>query len=293
MLVMPVDRGTGPDEELPPQDEQPRAAVPERLPPRRKPRPGERVCGECGEGNTPVRKFCHRCGHSLAEAHTVRTPYWRRVVRRRGPKVLPAGARPRDPARSGLGHGVRRTAKFVRRGFWVVLLVFGLLAGLYPPLRTFVVAQFDHVKQDIVGAAEQTLSPRRPVSVKASAEEPGHPGHAAFDQFKNTYWAAPFDRDRQPSLTIDLGQPCALVRMIVTSGASGEFVAKHRPSIVNLAYSNEKSDTVTLKDTPEPQQLTLTNGLGAKTVRIQVLDVYRAEGATDVALTEIELFAVG
>jgi F5/8 type C domain-containing protein/zinc ribbon protein len=286
-LVVPI---SGTQQELPPQAEAPKAPVLTRAAPTRKVRPGEKVCAECGEGNQPTRKFCSRCGHSLADAVVVRVPWWRRIFRRRGPKVLGAGKRPGNVAVSGVG---RRVLTFARRGFWVVLLVFSLLAGFYPPLRTTVTDWFQAAKDKMTNAAEQTFDPVRPVSVKASAETKGHPGKAAVDQFTNTYWAAPWDRDHGPVLTLDLGKPTTVVKLIVTSGAKNEFAAKHRPSIVVLSYSNEKSDTVLVRDTPEPQEFTLPGGIGASQVRIQVLDVYPAEGATEVALTELELFAIG
>ena len=156
-----------------------------------------------------------------------------------------------------------------------------------------VVERVQALKDTVTGAVEETFDPVRPVSVTASAQTRGHAGKAAFDRFTDTYWAAPWHPDKEPVLTIDLGKPTTLVKMIVTSGAKDEFAAKHRPSLVVLSYSNEKSDTVLVRDTPEPQEFALPGGLGAQRVRIQVLDVYPAEGATDVALTEIELFAAG
>jgi hypothetical protein len=247
------------------------------------------VCGDCGEGNQPTRKFCGRCGHSLADALVVRVPWWRRVFRRRGPKVLAAGKRPANVAVAGAG---RRAGQVVRRGFWVVLLVFGLLAGLYPPLRTVVNERVQALRDSVVKAAEKTFDPVRPVSVTASAESAEHPGKAAVDQFTDTYWSAPWSRGGQPVLTLDLGKPTTLVKLIVTNGAKNEFAARSRPSIIVLSYSNEKSDTLLLKDKPEPQEFTLTGGIGAQQVRVQVLDVYPAEGTTEAALTELELFAV-
>lgn len=287
-LVVPVEAAVEPDE-LPPTA----AAVParpkHRAAPTRKLRPGELICGECGEGNQPTRKFCARCGEALTNAERVRVPWWRRF-RRRPAKVLKAGAR---PGRGGRGRKVTRTVfRRVRRYAFVVVLLFGLAAGFYPPLRTYVTQKFADLRQDVAGVVEQTMSPARPVGVTASAESPDHGGRLAFDQFANTYWAAPYVQNGLPSLTVDLGKPTTLARVIITSGAAADYTTKHRPSIVNLAYSNEKSDTFTLADTPKPQEFTLRNGLAAQTVRIQVLDVYPAEGGTEVAMAEIEFFSL-
>lgn len=289
-LVAPVVRDSGSGEILP-QEPVPTAPALFRPAPAARAKAGDLICGDCGEGNVASRRFCHRCGHSLREAEVARGPWYRRLVPRRGPRVLPAGRRPGHPAHGRVRRSVRTSVKVVRRSVWVVVLVAGLLVGLYPPLRTMVLDRIGAVKQDVAQAVDQTLAPVRPVSVKASAEVAGHPANAAFDAFGNTCWAAPWARDREPSLTVDLGKPVTLVKLLVTSGAGKEFTTTNRPSIVNVAYSNEKSDTVTLRDTPEPQQLVLPHALGARTIRIQVLDVYGADKSDTVAVTEIELFA--
>lgn len=297
-LIAPVEPGQKPaePEQRPAEPEElAPAAAPavtrpvRRAAPTRRPKPGELICGECGEGNLPARKFCGRCGEPLASAEQVRVPWWRRLRRRRA-KVLRAGSR---PGRDAKGRGrVRKVIRKIRTYAFVVVLGFGLLAGFHPPLRTYVTDRFDALRKQVSGVVEQTMDPARPVRVTASTESPEHAAKLAFDQFANTYWAGPFDRNAPPSITADLGGTTALTRVIVTSGAAADFTALHRPSIVVLSYSNEKSDTVVLKDTPEPQEFKLSNGLGARTVRIQVLDVFTAEGAVDVAVAELEFFAV-
>jgi hypothetical protein len=296
-LVVPVRRTADePDGELLPQESKP-TLITRRPDPVVKAKPGDLICAECGDGNPSTRKFCHRCGHSLRDAVVAKLPWYRRVLRhrRRGAKVLPAGTRPAQPGNGRVRKSARDTVRILRRGLWVVLLVAGLATAAYPPLRTMVMNKFTGVKEQLAGVADQALSPVRPATVTATAQLDGHPGGSAFDTFANTYWAAPWSRDQQPSLTVDLGKPGSVVKVIVTSGAKQDFTATNRPSIVNLAYSNEKSDTITLRDTPEPQELVLPHALGAQTVRIQVLDVYPAttgdqSGTPTVSITEIELF---
>ncbi len=296
-LIAPVEPGQKVDaepEELAPAVAPAVARPVRRAASTRKPKPGELICGECGEGNLPARKFCGRCGEPLTSAEQVRISWWRRLRRRRA-KVLKAGSRPGrgETKAPGRGRGrARRVLRKIRTYAFVVVLGFGLLAGFYPPLRTYVTDKFDALRKEVSGVVEQTMDPARPVSVTASLESPEHAAKLAFDQFANTYWAAPFDRNTPPSITADLGGTTALTRVIVTSGAADAFATLHRPSIIVLSYSNEKSDTFVLKDIPEPQEVKLVNGLGAQTVRIQVLDVFVAEGAVDVAVAELEFFAV-
>ncbi|MCS7477120.1 discoidin domain-containing protein [Umezawaea endophytica] len=298
-LVAAVDTA-GPDagpaaEEVLPQEARPAPRTVRRVPSTRAIRPGDLICGECGEGNVTTRKFCGRCGESLSSATTVRTQWWRRLAPRRGPRVVPAAKRPKPGAAVGRRPG-RRIGTFVRRYTMVVVLVCGLVVGVYPPLRTFVLDKARGVGTAATAVLGTALSPVRPTSVAPTDTElEGHPAKAAFDQFKNTYWAARWDRTGgvQPAVAVDLGKVTALAKVIVTSGASDGFVAHNRPSILLFAYSNEKSDTVTLTDTPEPQEISLANGLAAKVVRVQVLQVFESEGAQDVALTEVEFFGVG
>jgi hypothetical protein len=290
-LVVAVDpvTATAPElVEVVPQQARPRAAPVQRRPPTRKLEPGDVICGACGEGNAPTRRFCRRCGDSLADAEHVRQPWWRRLRLRRGPKVLRAGQRP-GSHRKGVARGIGRK---IRNTMWVAVLTFGLLAVVYPPLRTDVTERLDTVRKDVLGVVDETFEPVHPDSVTANADSPGHPPSLAFDEYKNTFWAAPWTQD-QPVLTAKLDDSVDLVKVIVTSGVSGDFTAYDRPSIVNLAYSNEKSDTIVLQDSPKPQTFTLSEGQGAGTVRIEVLQVHDTAGATEVAITEVEFFALG
>ncbi|WBQ06501.1 discoidin domain-containing protein [Kribbella sp. CA-293567] len=255
-------------------------------------RPGELVCGDCGEGNAATRKFCRRCGESLAEAQLVKTPWWRRLRLRRKPKTLAAGSRPKGPGDSGgrIFHAVLRK---VRAGVSVLVLVFGLLAGFYPPVRTMVVQQVGNLKQKVRGVAETALAPVRPIAVDGPKSATGHPPKAAFDTFKNTSWIATWSAQNSPTLTVRLDHPVALRKVIVSNGDAKNFAGTMRPAVLEFRYSNEKSDLVRLTDTPGPQQLSLRNGVGVSSFTVKVINVYPVQGAKTLALSEIELFGIG
>jgi hypothetical protein len=295
--VSPVDATpVEPVEVLPQEVGQVAPPAPARAPSTRRIQPGDKVCGECGEGNQPTRKFCSRCGESLTTAAVARAPWWRRLRPRRGPRLVTSAKRPRSAGRGGNLRMSRRVFRGVRKYAFIVVVGFGLVAGIYPPLRTAVVNEALGVKSwatNLVSGA--TLAPVHPTAVRpTSTQLPGHAAMAAFDGFANTYWSAPWSPNgTQPSVTIDLGKPTALAKVVITSGASGDFVGQDRPSIVVFAYSNEQSDTVTLKDTKDPQEITLRNGLAAKLVHIQILQVYQAPDANDVAVTEFQFFGAG
>jgi hypothetical protein len=210
--------------------------------------------------------------------------------------MVSAAKRPKSAKRGGNRRVTRRVVRAVRTYAFVLVVLFGLLAGLYPPLRTVVVHEATSVKNwatNLLGGA--VFSPVHPTAVgPTTTQVAGHPAGAAFDGFANTYWAAPWTPNgQQPSVTVDLGSPTELAKVVITSGASDNFVGFDRPSIVVFAYSNEKSDTVTLQDSKAPQTITLRNGLGAKVVHVQILQVYQAPNAADVAVTEFQFFGAG
>ncbi|MEV8374606.1 zinc ribbon domain-containing protein [Kribbella sp. NPDC056861] len=280
-----------PSPEVVPQLAKVRPAPARRTAPSSKPRPGELICGECGEGNAPTRKFCRRCGHSLAEAEVVRVRWWRRL--RRKPRTLAAGARPRRPG-DAKGRRVLQTAMMrVRTAVGVLILVFGLLAGFYPPLRTVVTQQIGNLKQKVAGVADTALTPIRPASVQGAGTTADHPAKAAFDTFTNTSWTAVWNAKKVPTATVQLDRPVALRKVIVSNGDRKTFAAQLRPASLMFKYSNEKFDLVQLADTPEPQEIALRNAVGVSNITVTIVNVFPAQDAKTVALSEIELFGIG
>lgn len=297
--MAPVDASESADEpaepeELVPQATPLRSAPVRRTQSTRKLHPGDLICGECGEGNVPTRKFCGRCGTSLEAALEVGTPWWRKIFRRRGPKVMIAGARPGKPGSSRGRTAIRETSRKLRAAIGIIVVVAALLGGLYPPFRTAIVNQVTALKDKITNAASNaTLSPIHPASVKVHGQRAKHPGKAAVDEFKNTYWLAPWPSEHPPELDLKLANHVALRKVIITIGASDDFVAHDRPAVIRFAYSNEKAETIVVKDTSKPQTFSLRNGLGTDSVKVQILDVFPAQKASDVAIGEIEFFGIG
>jgi hypothetical protein len=296
-LVAPIEDAAEVDEvepaEVLPQAPRHRVApVTRTAPPTRRLQPGDLVCPECGEGNLPVRKFCSRCGTSLHLARVVAVPWWKKVFRR-GPKVMKAGARPKTPGQRGSRKVLRQMERKIRLTLAVLGTLAALLYGAYPPFRTDVNDKVLSIKHKFFGLAEKTLSPIHQSSVTASAQVRHHPGALAVDEFKNTYWAAPYSITHQPSLTLRFSKTVILKEAIITSGASDDFLKYDRPEILHFVYSNQESDTFNISDTSKQQKIVLGHGVGVKSVQIQVIGVYEAQNSNDVAITEIELFGLG
>ncbi|GAB3459365.1 zinc ribbon domain-containing protein [Actinophytocola sediminis] len=294
-LVAPVvGKATAHTDELVPQEAQQKTVNVRRQPPSRKLEPGDLVCGECGEGNVPTRKFCSRCGTSLAEAQVARIPWWRRLFRRRGAKVRKSGERAKRRGRGGkskAGLAVSAVFRVGRRVVSVVLLLAGILYGVYAPFRGWVNDRAMSVKAGVEGLFFPTYEPVRaaepPVSPVQLAQ---FPGTLALDGLTNTFWAAPVGGPREPVLQITFDREVDLARLIVHNGQQENFKDRHRAQRLHLVFSTGKTTDLNLQDRPDPQTLEVENGENATSVEIHILSTFKAVAGNEVAITEIELF---
>lgn len=299
-LVAPVKRAE-PVEDAPPQPEErlpevakPKAAPVVRTKSTRRLRPGDLICGNCGEGNLPTRKFCGRCGESLKSAEVVRIPWWRRLFRRRGAKVVAAHRRPGQRAATGTSvkQVLRRIYRVTRLGVALVVLLGGIVYASYPPFRNLVNGEVSSVKGRITSKVNQVFVPVHAVKITASAEDPGHPGAAAVDEALNTYWLAPAPNGSDPTLTLTFAHPVTLERMIIHSGASNGYTAHGRPALLLLVFSNQETDTLHIQDTDKQQTLNINSAIQVSSVQIEIAGTFSGGSPPDVAITEMELFAL-
>jgi hypothetical protein len=266
--------------------------------PTRTPQKGDLICGECGEANPPGRKFCSRCGTSLATAAVVRVPWWRRILPKRKPKSAMAGERPWTATEGGRKRpkrkGVARFIAPVRRIGGIALLLLGILYGVYSPFRNWVNDRYTSGKDKVMSVIHPQFDPVLAGPGTISNEEvpldPEHIASMATDLGSNTYWiSAPPSATFRPELDVNLNEQVDLAKIIVRNGASDNFQAHHRPKTLLFIFP-AGSYEVNLKDTPEPQTLTIKNGGDVKRFKIAVTSVYESIDGTDMALTEIEFF---
>jgi hypothetical protein len=281
-------------DELVPQEARQKTAPVRRQPPSRKLEPGDLVCGDCGEGNVATRKFCSRCGTSLAAAEIVKTPWWRKLFRRRGAKVRKSGDRPKRSGRGGkskAGLAVSATFKVIRRVVSIALLLGGVLYGVFAPFRGWVNDRAMAVKSEVEGIFFPTYEPVRAAEPPVSPVQlPRFPGTNALDGLTNTFWAAPVGGPREPVLQVTFDREVDLARIIVHNGQQESFKDRHRAQKLHLVFSTGKTSDVNLQDRPDPQTLDIENGEGATSVEIHVLSTFKAVSGKEVAITEIELF---
>jgi hypothetical protein len=293
-LVTPVaGRATAHSESVIPQEAQKKPPQVRRQPPSRKLQPGDLVCGECGEGNSVTRKFCSRCGTSLAEAEVVKTPWWRRLLPRRGAKVRKSGERSKRRGRAGktkLGVLVSTTIKTIRRVVALALVVGGVAYGLFAPFRGWVNEQAVNAKTTF----EQMFFPQyAPVSAAeapvASVALPDHPANMAVDGKSNTFWGAPIG-GAEPNMVVRFDRTVDLAKIIVHNGDGGGFKDSFRAEKLHLVFGNGKTADVNLEDKPDPQTLEIDNGEGVDSVEIHVVSTFKAVTGNTLAVSEIEFF---
>jgi len=256
--------------------------------------PGDLICGRCGKGNAPTRNFCSRCGSSLAESQVVKTSWWRRLFGRK-PKEHKAGARPGKDGvrrRAGRAGAARRTVgKLIRRAIAVALVLSALIYALYQPFRGAINTAATGLWSQVTGVFEAKLNPVHPIKVTATGESGGHPAPLVSDNAKNTFWAAPVDRE--PALVFTFDHPADLRKAIVYSGNAADLQSTHRPQKLHLVFSTGKTFDMVLADTPDAQEVPIENSEGATSVELHVVGLHRSLNGTDVAISEIELFEAG
>ncbi len=295
-LVTPLDgRAAVQPEAVVPQEAQRKAAPVRRQPPSRKLQPGDLVCGDCGEGNAQTRKFCGRCGGSLAAAEIVRTPWWRKLLRRRGAKVRKSGERPRRRGRAGKSRAgllVSGTFKVVRRVVAVVTLLAGVAYGLFAPFRGWVNERAMDVKAGVEDIFFPTYEPvhasEPPV---APLQVKGFPAEQALDGASDSAWAAPIGGRKEPVIEVTFGRTVDIARLIVHNGQKEDFKARARAQRLHLVFSTGRTTDLTLQDSPDPQTLEIDDGEGVTSVEIHVTGTFKSMSGNEMAISELEFFA--
>jgi len=293
-LVAPVSgKATAQPEAVVPQEAQKKPPQVRRQPPSKKLQPGELVCGECGEGNAPTRKFCSRCGTSLATAEVVKTPWWRKLLPKRGAKVRKAGERSKRRGRGGktkLGVAFSTTFKIARRVIAIALVLGGVAYGMFAPFRGWVNERAAEAK----GTFERIVFPQyAPVSAAeaptASVALPDHPANMAVDSASDSFWAAPLG-GAEPNMVVKFDRTVDLVRIIIHNGDGADFKTTSRAQKLHLVFSTGKTTDVSLEDRPDPQTLEIENGDDVSSVEIHVVSTFKSVSGTTLAISEIEFF---
>jgi hypothetical protein len=260
------------------------------------PRPGDLICGDCGIGNDPVRKFCRRCGTSLAKAvvHVEKVPWWRRIIPKRDKKPLAAGERPKSMAPGGAVGGARRS---YRRVMGIVFQVLVIAAVVGMVVGYAVVPPWQGAVNDAIGSIRRAIRPDlievHPADRATGPAIKGHPAQSAFDLNTETYYAEDLVAGLKPALYVPFSPGTVIDKILVTSGAGKEYRDYARPRILRVEVTAADGSVTTkdleLADTKDLQVFDIA-AHDVASVGIAVVDVYTAAKSA-VAITEIEFQA--
>lgn len=208
------------------------------------PGPGDLICGMCGAGNRPSRRFCRRCAASLEDAEAVPPPpTWRRLFT--GRTAPPAG--------------YRRRRRRIRRPRWLVPLTVVLAL-----VCTAFLAR-GHIQAGVELVRDKLVTPRQihPVagSERASSAAKDTPARLAFDGTTDLFWTPNHPGAATGEfLEINFDHPFRLVELHIFAGASTNeqyFLTQGRPRELQVAATSHDGTTTTenehLADTPGEQ----------------------------------------
>lgn len=254
-------------------------------------KPGDLICGNCGAGNDPARRFCRRCGTSLVEAFVAKRPPWYRRIFRRRDRALKAGERPKnmgDAERSRRGSRIHRLLRL--RRIALTLIALGAIAGIaaysfLPDVRGQVNQGIAEVKRMLI----PELAPIHPVQALGPSDTDNVPKNT-LDGFDNTFWAADIGSGA-PSLTFEFSVKFDLGAVHVFSGAPTKiFTQYRRPTTIQISFPNTTVPPVTmvLKDDGKQQDLIL-DARGVKSVVFTIVDSFKEAtgGKSEVAISDV------
>jgi len=266
--------------------------------------PGDRVCGNCGTGNDPTRKFCRSCGRSLAAAVIApKVPWYRRIFRREK-RALSAGQRPKGAGSGASGGGLTGTIRSIRAAgrnvFRILVPAIVILAmlGIFivPSIRETVLRTVN----DIIEQVSRFVKPEYIEILDIKAEGPGVKDHEAAeltDLNTFSYWMVDLAGNPNPSVQLTFTAPVDLAKLRVTNLPPGEvFTANARVATITIDYGDGTSQQITVENLPcEPQKSPCgqdfdLKGKAVATLRITVATTYPPGATGNLTLAELEFF---
>jgi hypothetical protein len=249
------------------------------------PNAGDLICGQCGAGNDPSRKFCRRCGGSLLAAVVVpQLSWWRRLLKRLRGRRYEAGYR----------RQVRQPIRIQGRLIVLFMLAALILLAAFPG-RPYIRLGTEIVKDQLRDPVTVT-----PVAARASSSAPSAGPDRVLDGVSNQFWApTPRGAAEGQWLEVDLPEPTRVLHLMLHSGVSAErkqFLTQARPREVLLTFTDDRgktsSEIIKLRDEPGKQQLRFREDRVVR-VRITLRSAYGATPARRVAVAELEVFGRG
>jgi len=263
--------------------------------------PAESGCRRCGTPNPPELRFCRKCGLEFVTTKVAtpwdarprpRLPWWRRLF---------GGSR--TPSERAALRAYRRSLpmryKLFRAGagLLALLLVIGAVVALRHDPIGWAKARWYDVTDTV-----QTVQGVTAASDPAGTEVEGFPPADAVDRNPGTAWATTWvgagdskgcgAPQTTAALQLTFPTPVDLRRLRVLGGLpSGDpdRLSQHRPKAVELRFSDGDCIVKELKDSGDMQTVQLAEPVSTTSLRIDVVDIHPSDGATKVAISDVEL----
>lgn len=255
--------------------------------------PGDKVCGQCGEGNDPVRKFCRRCGASLVEAAVFKLPWYKALWRRfRQRKYKQAGHRPKMRRRAFGGHG-GWVSSWATRIVALAVVVFVVLSFL-GPWHNSLKSHESRYYHDVIGFVHPTYNPYFAHDAVASSQAPGHPAMYLIDGEHNTSWQSNGKTTGQ-SIVVHFTGTADIAKVgfdIGDQDTPQSFQTEPRPALVKLEFTGAHpvTRTLLLRDITGFQTYTVDTKASTG-LKIMIEKVYPATGnGQNVSIAQLEFF---
>ena len=260
---------------------------------------GDLVCGQCGEGNDPIRKFCRKCGNSLAQAVAAKKiPWWKRLFSRKPRASKEAGRRSsKVKAAREASFKVQIFLNTLRR-LAMVLAFLGVAGAVaVPSARSVILGKGTAAFRSVQNLINPRLEPVNAVEVVATSAVPGHEASFANDLGSNTYWAEGVEGEGiGQTISFSFESKVDLAKVTLRSGAADSpdnFLKQPRPKRLHLAFDNGGSADIVLKDDLKPQVFNLKDAKGVSRVDIAIVEVYKGQVGSDTAIAEVEFRKLG
>jgi hypothetical protein len=231
--------------------------------------PGDLICGHCGQGNEPTRRFCLRCGSSLVEAKVLVIPWWRRLVQWRPghkqakPPAPVAGVDPESDEVEGRPKVLkvkrqRNLAKVAKSLLVPLLVLLVVVALIVPGIRHAIGSNVTRGKNALSRSISKKVEDVHALSAVAPSD-PTHPAALLIDGNASSYWATPSAANSglNTAIQIDLGETTPLDFLVFTIGAQvpDNFASLARPEQVLVRFSDnvtQSTQLISLQDTAKP-----------------------------------------
>lgn len=264
------------------------------------------LCGACGLGNAPSRRFCARCAAPLSEvsgdAPSRPLPWWRRVLRprraQRPPQVSTQEGGPEPTLHDRLRR--RRRIQALAAAAVAALVVGVAVLPAAAPVRQRLGLEGSAAADWLRGLVADPR-PVRPVGFAATSTGPRREPRFAADGMPSTFWTegAPEDGVGE-ALLLEFAEPVRLDHVIVSSGGVDPgvaFTSHPRPRVLRFESDLEAGGSnrrdVELDDRPGPQTFDLGLRIGS-TLTVRIVSTHPSAGAgRETSISELEFFRRG